>query len=454
MKRRNRGQDGARRPSSGRRHGRGLARESRASLGLALSITVLGAALGCSSEAEPGTGKSAGGRADAPEAERHTSWRRARVLVGDGRGGSLHVIDIEDEEVIAELDAGGPAALHGTESGDYAVAVGAEEVRFIRSGVAIVDHTDHIHIYKSPPKVLDLSLPGASPGAFVSREAWLSIFFDGTGQGGASAQAVLVKEPSLNAEEPEILSLPPVEPHRGLAAPLGDTFLVSFPPEDEPGGLPLGLNVLSAGGEVLEGVSSPCPGLRGQAAIGEEIAFACDDGLLLVGRDGGTTTARKLSYPRADARSFTLRSHVERTALIGDFGESTLIEIEPADGAARFFDLPAPVCHFELEPGRGEQAIALAADGNVYVLDLATAKIAAHAAAVPAFQCDDAVRPGLALAPDYAYVTDPTGGEVHEIGLRSLTITRSYQVGGAPSAVVMMGLNLKNVNVAPGAAHD
>lgn len=452
MKRRKRGQDGVHTPSSGRRHGRGLARESGTSLGLALSISVLGAVLGCSSEAEPGAG--AGGRADTPEAERHTSWRRARVLVGDGRGGSLHVIDIEDEEVIAELDAVGPAALHGTESGDYAVAVGAEEVRFIRSGVAIVDHTDHIHIYKSPPKILDLSLSGASPGAFVSREEWLSIFFDGTGPGGASAQAMMVKEPSLNAEEPEVLSLPPVEPHRGLAAPLGGTFLVSFPPDDEPGGLPLGLNVLSADGEVVEGVSSPCPGLHGQAAIGGEIAFACDDGLLLVGRDGGTTTARKLSYPRADARSFTLRSHIERTALIGDFGESTLLEIEPEDGAARFFDFPAPVCHFELEPGRGEQVIALAADGNVYVLDLATATIAAHAAAVPAFPCDDAVRPGLALAPDYAYVTDPAGGEVHEIRLQGLTITRSYQVGGAPSAVVMMGLNVKNANVAPGAAHD
>jgi hypothetical protein len=410
--------------------------------------------LGCSNETEPGASAGAGGRADAPAAERHTSWRRARVLVGDGRGGSLHVIDIEDEEVIAELDVGGPAALHATESGDYAVAAGASEVRIIRSGVAIVDHTDHIHIYKSPPKVLDLSLPGASPGAFVSREEWMSVFFDGSEQSGASGQAVMVKEPSLNGESPEIVTLPPVDPHRGIAAPLGDAFLVSFPPEGERGSLPLGLNVLGADGEIIEGVPSPCPGLSGQAAVGGEIAFACDDGLLLVGRDGGAITARKLPYPSADARSFTLRSHIERTVLIGEFGGSTLIEIEPENGASRAFDFPAPVCHFALEPGRGEQVIVLAADGSVYELDLATSAIAARAAAVPAFQCDDALRPGLALAPDYAYVTDPAGGEIHELQLGSLAITRSYHVGGAPSAVVMMGLNARNVNIAPGAAHD
>ncbi|MDW8255862.1 MAG: hypothetical protein RML85_02425, partial [Acidobacteriota bacterium] len=47
-------------------------------------------------------------------------------------------------------------------------------------------------------------------------------------------------------------------------------------------------------------------------------------------------------------------------------------------------------------------------------------------------------RPGLALGEEVAYVSDPPTGDVVEVDLEGLRITRRISVGGAPTSLTML----------------
>jgi hypothetical protein len=379
-----------------------------------------------------------------PTAGRHTSWRRLRALVADAATGRLSVFDAEDDEFIATLDVGAPATLAATDTGNHALALTADRAHFVDAGVSIVDHVDHIHIYKFPPELRPFALPAGAGARFASNGGWVA----GLPAAGQNAAAVLaVREDDVaKSEAPPMLS-----------------FAVG--PEAPRAALPLGggLLVARAGGveawPTPAGPPSPlaaCDGARGATSAGARAAVACADGLLFVRHEGGAYATSKVDYPPGDRPTpGRLRAHPARAIVLGDLGPRALVVADADAATARALELPGEVCDAFLEPARGEHAVALTAEGAVLTVELASGLVVRRVEVVAPFDCAaPGARPHLAVAPERAYVTEPGAGKLYDVDLAAGRVALALDVEGTPNEIVVLGLDLRNANVAPGAAHD
>jgi hypothetical protein len=381
----------------------------------------------------------------------HTSWRRVRVLVADGEAGRLSVIDAEDEEVIARLELPAPVRLASTHTGNFGLLLGPSGLGFLASGVAIVDHVDHIHVYKSQPRVHPFTLGAAPPRSVVSSHGWVVVSLPGSGPGAALA----LEEQSLLGPDPQPRTVTwPMTGAQPFVALPGQALLLDA-------GM---LRVRSFPGPGTEAGTDrdlwPCQDAGEPAITPGRVALPCGEGLAVIdvpGGSGGALVSALVPYPDGK-RPRSARIHPGNDAVVGDAGDRAML-VATRDARATWsagalpLVLPAEACAYGVEQRDGSRIVVLGADGVLrdFALDGTGARSSARL--VPPFACDATVRPQLALAPERAYISDPASGVVHDVDLRTMRRVRGYPVGGKPGPMAVLGLDLKNANVAPGAEH-
>lgn len=418
-----------------------------------LSVALLAVALGgCGGESAP-TENFFG--------DRHTSWRRARVVVADADMGRLSVFDVEDDEVIAMLDIPAPVRVSATHTGNHALLQGPRGLAFLAAGVAIVDHVDHIHIYKAQPRLRNHVLDGAAPPGLVSsHDGWVVAYFAGASSG--FGKAIALKEDDLMASG---APLP-----RNWEGHAGGALVAAFPFA----GALLGVRQNSSGAGELVVVERDgeeprsllaCSDPGDPVVAGARAAVPCREGVVVVvveAEGAGTATSSRyratlVRYPGA-VRARVLRAHPGSDVLVGDQGPRAFLRIDGSFAAlsARELraDLPSDTCEFDLEPKDAGRVVTLSADGKVRSFTLEGADLRTSKAGIPGFSCDGAaVRPRMALAPERAYVTDPGRAALLDFDLRTVALARQHSIGGRPASIAVVGVDLRNANVAPGAEH-
>jgi hypothetical protein len=392
----------------------------------------------------------ADGPAASPPAEpdstvgRHPSWRRLRALVADATTGRLSVFDAEDDEIVATLDVGTHASVAELDTGNHALALTADRAHFVDAGVSIVDHVDHIHIYKFPPKLRPFALPIGPSARFASNGGWLAGL---PGRGPEAAAVLSLREEDVaKSEAPPTLSFEVGAEAPRAVLPLGDRLLVARAGGVEEWPAPAGPPAPLAA----------CDDPRGATSAGPRAALACADGLLFVRPEGGAYATAKVAYPAGlGAPPGRLRAHPTRSTVLGELGLRALMVADADTASAHLLDLPSDGCDAFLEPARGEHAVVLTAEGALVVIELASGLVVRRVEVVAPFDCAaTAARPHLAVAPERAYVTDPDAGKLHDVDLNAGRVALTLDVEGTPNEIVLLGLDLRNANVAPGAAHD
>lgn len=378
--------------------------------------------------------------------KRHPSYRRARVVVADEVSGKLSVFDIEENAWIAAIEMDGPTKLFASESGDFATLVSSnkDQVGFLRGGVAVAPHDDHIHIYKFPPSVHDFELSGASPNAVVSNARKIGVFFDGIGD----ASVVVEQELIPRGDAPIPTTYSAGEKHMGVAIPMTTGVLLTNPMILDPIGGRAHSMVFARDAERIE-IATDCPSIEGSVGLGDQAAMACADGVLVVsvGANGGNVTGKKWVYPGAE-RAKTLQGHAPRGFVAGNLGSNALFRLDVNTGETRRIDVDAEVCGYALEPSKAESIVALTTDGHLHLFDIETGHTTTLVDAVPPFACNALdTQSQLALTPDRVFVTVPSAGEVLEIGFDPFALRQRHVVGGAPSNIVVLGLDAANIDV-------
>ncbi len=394
---------------------------------------------GCSAPAEP----------DVPAStseKRHPSYRRARVVVADDISGKLSVFDIEQNEWIATVEMDGPRKMFASESGDFATLVSSnkEQVGFLRGGVAVAPHDDHIHIYKFPPSVHDFELSGASPNAVVSNARKIGIFFDGIGD----ASVVVEQELIPRGDLPIPTTYSTGEKHLGVAIPMTTGVLLTNPMSLDPIGGQAHSMVFARDAERID-IGIDCPSIEGSVGLGDQAAMACDDGVLVVSvaANEGNVSGKKWAYPGTE-RAQTLQGHTPGQIVAGNLGSNALFRLDVNTGETKRIDIDADVCGYALEPSKAGLIVALTADGNLHQFNVETGSSTMLAGALPPFTCNAFQNKSqLALTPDRIFVTVPSAGEVLEIGFEPFVIRQRHAVGGAPSNIVVLGLDAANIDV-------
>jgi hypothetical protein len=412
----------------------------------ALSLTVwLGLTAACGSEAP---------RDDAAPAPRvvHPSERRARLAVADAAAPRVSVVDLEDRAVIAELDVDARATFAETERREHALLLHREPpgVQALWGGVSVLAHVEdydspHVHIYKFDPEVVPVGgADWGEPTAAWSRNG-VTALLSATSRG-ASAHWFFESglEPGA-AVELTALEVPLAE-LTGVVA-LGDGWLSSG--VDERGtGVFLQLD---ADGATLDEGSCEAP--SGLFAAPSFTALSCGRELVRLGpvsMDAPPTIER-----------FPISESAPPLVVTGYADLETLL-IRDANGAAWALDsdglkalaLPANTCELALEPARGEAAVALGSDGVLRRVSLRSGEVEESLRVTEAFACASSVRPRLALAPERAFVSEPSTGLVHDVLVTPLAVVRSYPVAGEPMHLSVLGLDPRTRDLGPGDGLD
>ncbi len=373
----------------------------------------------------------------------------ARLIVNDFESGTVHVIDLRSNEVIATFELTARPNLYPSPNGRYAFAVqmtgGVTNV--IDSGVSMVAHDDHFHAEFGRPALLGVDIPGSTPIHFVTHHDQIAIFNDGDGTASIFTQNYLF-DPSE-----AIITVATARAHHGVAVPLGDVVLISSPNmEDMNSSLPIGVDVMNMDSEILQSFPE-CPGLHGEAAYSDDgVAFGCSDGVLLIERDGDAFVSRKIANPTAnpDLRTGTLYYVDGAQFLLGNYGRNAIVRIDPVAGeSAVVLDAGQRIWRFQYHGEDPSKVVALTMDGNLHVIDIATGEIEGTVQVVDPFTAPAsgraAARPTFVTNGHMVYVSEPLPGDIRAVDLETMAITdMRVFVGGKPANMAVFGMTAES----------
>lgn len=381
-------------------------------------VAVVGALVVLGACAEPASGISA------PE---HPSFRRVRVLVTEKDGTRAAVYDVADRELSAELGSAGDAR---STSFDGALAFGeGTRPSIVLSGVAVVDHDDHVHVYKSRPAVV------AEPGFVDASSRMLSRGgFLGVVARRATSDAprvLLFREQSLRTAKRDVRELAGDAGDVAWVLPLsGERALVAA----RSGGP---LLVASADSMAKTTISCAQPGL---VATGARLAYLqCAGELVAIDLSG--PEARELHRTALLAPPTGLEVHLRGTTVTIATADAVLGATATEPGMRA---LKPDVCLARRSPLDASNVFALAGGRLVWARD-------GRERSVP-MPCVRGAT-DLALAPDHAFVVDGVVPKLVDVDL-ARGISREVPLPFTPGRLLVLGLDPDTVDVVEGAAHD
>lgn len=373
-----------------------------------------------------------------------------RVMATDAGNGDLTVIDPESGDVVGRFTTpiGGYTAVYPSESGRYLLAnhYAGNHVTIVDSGLFLEDHGDHADLVAAPPFVLATVATGAMPAHGWAHDGLIAVHNDGDGT------ITMFDESELGeAIAPEEFAV--AQPDHAAIATLGDAMLVGY--------YDLGrIDAYALDGELLQEDIATCTGAHGEARFKDALAFGCQEGVLIVSREGDAFTTELIAYPGSPAtgtaaidaatpaaeaelpRTYTLAAHHDSDVLVGDFGGGlALISGDADDLSFDVLPLPANPLGFDFDLD-GERLAVLTDDGQVHGIDPNGGEILWSTPAVTPYteiEIGDGFDfyPSLAASETAAYVADPKEGEVVEIDLDSGEVSHRFAIGGQPARVAV-----------------
>jgi ABC-type Zn uptake system ZnuABC Zn-binding protein ZnuA len=364
-----------------------------------------------------------------------------RLLVSDFETAPSKLIDVDNGKVIARYEVNAPTYPYTSPTGRFGIKIqtNANLITAVDSGILLEDHGDHMHPYKRDARLTDFRVEGRTPIHYVAHAGQIAIFNDGSGE------VMLLTERNFESAQAEMLTFKTARPHHGVAVPLGDRIVLSVPDtQNMDYALPLGIEVRDMRNNVVASFADQCPGLHGEASSGAFTAFGCADRVLVLERNGDDFSVKSLRYAPetpSGTRVGTVIGHEKQNFFIGNFGQTGLVRIDPIAGTLTPITLPMRYSAFRLDAETGEKIIVVTTDGSVHRIDAMTGRIEASIEAVTPFVFRTRVpRPGLATVRNMVYVTDPAAGEVVEIDLEAMNVTRRFVVEGKPVRLAVLGV--------------
>ncbi|MBY4211518.1 hypothetical protein HQO42_08305 [Rhodococcus fascians] len=346
--------------------------------------------------------------------------------------GGLRVLDADTFETVADFDSEEYTRLNLAGDDRNVMVTTSEGFRVLDTAAGTTEQ----------PQLTDTVFEAEKPGHVVRHGGKTILYADGTSDTTIFDTAALESADGL----PETESIPGVDAHHGVSIVLEDgTFLTTVGNSNGR----TGIEVRDASGAVVA-KNDQCPGVHGEGtAGGEMVVFGCENGALIY--DKGQIT--KLDAPD-QPYGRTGNAYVSETSplIVGDYKDdpdaegSLLHAVTVIDPAAKTLDvvkLPdgAEYTWRGVARGPGDLAYIIGSDGSVHVFDPTTKTFAASYPVIDAWEgpakYQDA-HPGISIAGDTAYVTEPAGNSIHAVDLTTGNVTGSKQLDVTPNEFVVV----------------
>lgn len=360
----------------------------------------------------------------------HNHDHAVRLIVSDGKTNVLSVVDAKTGNTIGTF--GTPGRLSGLETGPsglYAYAIHRDDhrVTVLDNGIKLVSHGDHNDLQEKTPYILATLNTGQKPTHFVVSGDLINVFNDGDGTVAIFGEDLIGKTNDMN-----IVKV--TQPDHGAPLLIGNILLAGE----------LSLNRADAydikTGKLIKALPT-CTALHGGAVIGETAFFGCKEGVQVITVKGSDIQARMIPNPAGTAEGVRagMFTHSEAPFTYANFGKG-VARLTPTATSFAPTALSAQVRAFEVSEDL-KTLIVFTNDGQLHKLNAETGQVVKSVALVKSFEAGEkaGVRPDMALAEDMVYVTSPETGEVLEIRVSDLNVTRRLKLGGAPSFITVTG---------------
>ena len=357
----------------------------------------------------------------------HGELAGVRLLVASLDGPELLVLNAADGDVLATFTIPSLGRVYQLPNAQFAAVTNrdANRVTFVHSGLSAVDHGDHMDLLQGTPYVLKTVNLGPMPTHFFAQGFDIAVYNDGDG-------SMAWLDARLLGISLDFVQVPGTAADHGSLAVV-DGYLIGGGPREA------GVRVFDRNETELASFGG-CPGLHGQATLGNAVAFGCSDGVLIVEARGGRTfAANKVGNPAGspeNARVGTLTAHPSSPVMIGNFGQGIAI-IDPVARSLTPVALPAAPAAMRFSDD-GE-LIVLTLDGALHRLDATSGNVLASVQVV-----DEVVagqpRPAFALIGDHAFVTDPAHGAVWLVDLDHMEVETHFDLPFAPGSIAVMAI--------------
>lgn len=366
-----------------------------------------------------------------------------RLLVADAREGRISIVELTTGETIDTLDIAppeeAPTRFATSTDGRYGFAglYDRDDVEVIDGASRGVSHGDHAHYYAGAPEVLT-ALPGGTPAHIVPHGDHTAIFYDDDGNYRLISGTDLVA-----GEEGELIAAD--APHHGVAVPWSAdrTIVTSYGNQDPAEStLPAEVVVHDGTGKTVEDGFPACPELHGEAATEQVVAFACEDGILVLESHDDHFDGQKLDYPDGRSRSGTLLAVPGRETLVGDYTDGAVLVIDPIEHKATPLAIPESLAALTVNAYDGGSLLGVTPDGTIHRIGIDTGETTSIPTTAtefdPAAEWTDPT-PQLSATADTAFVSDPAAGSVYEVDLATAEVTRTLDVAGEPFHLAVLG---------------
>jgi hypothetical protein len=368
-----------------------------------------------------------------------TAAQSAEPRVALTYDGGIYVLDGTTLETLADLPLAGFNRLNAAGDGRHVLITTTAGFQVLDTGT----WTDEDGAAQSADPVLtDLVFDAPAAGHVVRHGDKTILYADGTGDTTIFDSAALLEATDAL---PKTEVVPAEAAHHGVSIELKDGTLLTTVGTSESRS---GIRVLNADREEIAR-NAECPAVHGEGAAANEVAvFGCSDGVLVY--DDGKIT--KIAAPDAYGRTGNAYVSESSTIAVGDYNSdpdsegyllSEVVLVDTAAKTSTVVDLPAGVEYTWRGVARGpnDEALILASDGSLHVLDPKTGELGESYPVIAPWQSpvewQDA-HPALTVIGGTAYVTEPATNSLHAVDIATGTVVTSVELPASPNEIAVV----------------
>jgi hypothetical protein len=358
-------------------------------------------------------------------------YKYIRVLVSDEKTTELSLVNPVDATA-SFFNAKFPkSALYTTESGRFAGIIHRENntVETFDSGFEF--HGDHVDT-KGTPKFGALTGTALLPTHFKSKKGELLTFNDGDGTLSVAKESDIhtigAKFTTINAGL--------LAHHGAMATFANGTYAITEKDQSIPGSLPEKVKIIDNTGKTLYEAKLVTKGIHGNATDGTYAVFGSASGILVVESNGNQ---KYIAHP--DNFGTAWFGSILETDYAGKFVGYTATKgaylIDVVNNSVQPIFENATIMQCKVSYNHKKLGVLLHS-GEFNLFDLKTLQLEKKANIIPETAKDSKQKPQLELTERFAYITSPTTGELLQVNLSSLAISK-IKTSASPYQITIFG---------------
>ncbi|CCN35367.1 conserved hypothetical protein [Vibrio nigripulchritudo SO65] len=263
-----------------------------------LALSVAAFASGCSD----GENKTDTAAQDNKQDNHQSTESFSRVAVSEFNSNSVYVLNANNFGVVDQFAmTHSPSALKTSPDGRYALAFQRKQniVEVIDSGISAEAHGDHFHLHSEKPSLLNGKYESTAPTHYDLAGSQAALFFDGDSKTGVNAEFRVIDDATIGTTS-HVASYPFNYAVHGTAQIFGEHVFTGIVDNAVDPRLPNKVVALELHNDHFHELSiatDSCPSLHGSAQSKTQVAFACNDGVIIIDKPSTTPEYTKITNP-------------------------------------------------------------------------------------------------------------------------------------------------------------